>query len=72
VSTLEIRAINPVRTDSWRSLHWIARLARWEATCGFCRTRFSRTNMFFWSSIVCPSCGARNLLPFSPRARSPR
>jgi hypothetical protein len=25
---LEIEAINPIRTDTWTSLHWVARLAR--------------------------------------------
>jgi len=67
VSQLEIEGINPVRTDSWRSLHWVARLGRWEVTCGFCRNRFTSTGSTVRSSVFCPNCGTRNLLPHSPK-----
>ena len=66
MSILKIEAINPVRTDTWRSLHWVVRAARWELTCGFCRTRIERVTYFVSTNIVCPACGARNLLPAWP------
>ncbi len=69
MSQLELEAINPIRTDSWRTLHWVARLGRWEVTCGFCRLRFTSVGSFVRSSVVCPSCGTRNLLPDSPKLR---
>ena len=71
MSQLELEAINPVRTDSWRTLHWVARMGRWELTCGFCRTRFTSVRSFVRSSIVCPGCGTRNLLPHSLKVRRP-
>ena len=69
---LELEAINPVR-HGWLPAEF-GILARWEATCGFCRTRFSR---LVWelpvgsrlSAVACPGCGTRNLLPHHPSIR---
>ena len=69
---LEIEAINPVRS-TWLPGNF-GILARWEVTCGFCRVRFAR---LVWelmigsamSSVTCPKCGTRNLLPHHPRVR---
>jgi hypothetical protein len=69
MAQLKIDAINPVRTDTWTTFLWVARMARWELTCGFCRTRFTSSGMFFRSSAVCPACGTRNLLPNSSMPR---
>jgi rRNA maturation endonuclease Nob1 len=60
---LRVEAINPVLDESWRSFRWVVRAARWEVTCGFCRTRFKDTGWMLRSSVVCPACGTRNLLP---------
>jgi rRNA maturation endonuclease Nob1 len=38
-------------------------LARWELTCGFCKTRFRKIQPLAWDGSVCPACGTRNLLP---------
>jgi rRNA maturation endonuclease Nob1 len=59
---LKVEAINPVLDTSLRSLFWVVRAARWELTCGFCRTRFQGTVWLFASSTVCPACGTRNML----------
>jgi len=60
---LVVDAINPVMDGAWKSLRWLVRAVRWEATCGFCRTRFSETGWILRSSAVCPHCGTRNRLP---------
>jgi len=67
VNQLILDAINPVRTDTWSSLHWAIRGARWELTYGFCRTRFERVIYWVGTSIGRPSCGTRNRLPYPPR-----
>jgi hypothetical protein len=36
---LEVEAINPVRFDLFPP-NLLFEFARWEVTCGFCRTRF--------------------------------
>jgi hypothetical protein len=72
---LEVDAINPVRYE-WMPAN-LGIVARWEATCGFCRLRFSR---LAWdlpvgtrlSWVGCPACGTRNLLPQHPRYRAGR
>lgn len=69
---LEVEAINPVRSG-WLPAN-LGILARWEVTCGFCRTRFAR---FVWellagsrmSWVSCPACGTHNLLPHHPNVR---
>jgi hypothetical protein len=69
---LEIEAINPVRTTFVPGLTIVA---RWEVTCGFCRTRFQRVvfelivgSRMSW--VGCPSCGTHNLLPHHPSLRN--
>ncbi len=59
---LKVEAINPVLETSLRSLLWVVRAARWELTCGFCRTLFQSTVWLLASSIVGPDCGTRNML----------
>jgi hypothetical protein len=39
---LEVEAINPVRFDLFPP-NLLFEFARWQVTCGFCRTRFRRT-----------------------------
>ena len=68
---LEVEAINPVRF-SW--LPGFTVVARWEVTCGFCRTRFSRVVLELMvgsrmSWVACPKCGTHNLLPHHPSIR---
>lgn len=63
MSQLKVDAINPVLDESFRSLRWLVRAARWEVTCGFCRSRFKDTGWMLRGSVVCPACGTRNLLP---------
>lgn len=58
----EIPAIDPVRTDTWRSIHWLFRHARWQLTCGGCHTRFDVSHSFRSSRTTCPSCGTINVL----------
>lgn len=70
---LELEAINPARVDGFVS--GLAVMARWQVTCGFCRTRFEGDVMETWvgsalSWVACPSCGTRNLLPHHPSIRS--
>ncbi len=60
---LTIPAINPVLDRSWRSMRWLVRGARWELTCGLCRTRFADEGWMLRSTAVCPACGTRNRLP---------
>ena len=55
MSQLEIRGINPIRTDSWVSLLSIVRVARWELTCGLCRERWTTIGSFVRSSVGVPS-----------------
>lgn len=69
---LTVNAINPVFDESFRSLRWLVRAARWELTCGFCRTRFKDTGWILRSTAVCPACGTRNLLPPGQTARDIR
>jgi hypothetical protein len=64
---LTVDSINPQPTDSWRSLHWVVRAARWQLTCGFCRTRVQETGWWARSFVTCPACGTRNLLPHTAR-----
>jgi hypothetical protein len=59
---LIVEAINPEVVSGWRSLLWVVRTAKWELTCGFCRTRFQSYCWFPLSWIDCPSCGTRNSL----------
>jgi len=71
---LQVEGINPIRYG-WLPAN-LGILARWEVTCGFCRSRFSRLAwdlpMGTWlSAISCPACGTRNLLPGHPDLRSP-
>ena len=60
-------AINPQRADSWRSLMWLVRGARWDFTCGFCRQRFRGITWILSSTIACPACGTQNILPVPGR-----
>ncbi len=70
---LEIEAINPIRIGAFPpNLLYV--FVRWEATCAFCRTRFSRwvLELFFGSRLSwvgCPACGTHNLLPHHPKLR---
>ena len=41
----------------------LIRGASWELTCGFCRQRFRRLQYSVRTSIDCPFCGTRNVLP---------
>ncbi len=71
----EVEAINPVRFQ-WLPAD-LGIVARWEVTCGFCRTRFSRLRwelMFGtgMSWVGCPACGTHNLLPHHPKVRARR
>ena len=47
---------------------------RWELTCGFCKIRFKKLQLFGLSSAICPYCGTQNLLPVPrfPRDPGPR
>ena len=67
----EVAAIDPVRTDTRKSLHWIFRRARYQLNCGVCHTRFQASRRFGSSRTVCPSCGVVNILwiPDSPKSR---
>jgi hypothetical protein len=71
---LEVEAINPVRLGLFPpNLLFI--FARWEVTCGFCRTRFRRTVLDLMvgskmSWIACTGCGTHNLLPHHPDVRT--
>lgn len=71
---LEVEAINPVRLGLFPpNLLFI--FARWEVTCGFCRTRFKRTVLdlmvrSWMSRVACPACGTHNLLPHHPNVRA--
>jgi LSD1 subclass zinc finger protein len=71
---LRLAAINP-QQRGWL-LASLGIIARWEVTCGFCRTRF--TNPVFemlrgsvLSEVRCPACGTLNLLPHHPALRPP-
>ena len=71
---LEVEAINPVRFDLFPP-NLLFEFARWEVTCGFCRTRFRRTALDRTagsrrSRVACPACGTQNLLPHHPSIRS--
>jgi hypothetical protein len=71
---LTVEAINPVLLSGWRSLIWMIRGAKWELTCGFCRTHFQSYAPMVASYIDCPSCGTRNRLssagwPWRPMGR---
>lgn len=70
MSQLRVEAINPVLDEAWRSFRWVVRAARWEVTCGFCRTRFKDTGWMLRSSVVCRACGTRNLLPPASNGRT--
>jgi len=66
---LDVEAINPIRLGGLPANLGI--LSRWEATCGFCRTRFARFNWELMlgsrlSRVTCPACGTHNLLPHHP------
>ena len=70
---LELEAINPVRVGPFFAT--FAVVARWEVTCGLCRTRFRRYvfelrvgSIFSW--VACPECGTHNLLPHHPKIRA--
>jgi hypothetical protein len=69
---LEIEAINPVRI-AWLPGN-LSIVARWEVTCGLCRTRFARFVVELMigsrmSWVGCPACGTHNLLPHHPAVR---
>jgi hypothetical protein len=71
---LEVEAVNPVRLGMFPPNLLLA-FARWEVTCGFCRTRFKRTVLDLMvgskmSWVACPACGAHNLLPHHPDVRA--
>ncbi len=71
---LEVEAINPVRLFIFPP-NLIGVLARWELTCGFCRTRFVRSLVELMvgsrlSWVACPECGTHNLLPHHPSVRT--
>jgi hypothetical protein len=71
---LEVEAINPIRVGAFPpNLLYV--FVRWEVTCGFCRTRFTRwvLELFFGSRlswVACPQCGTHNLLPHHPKIRA--
>jgi len=72
---LEVEGINPV-PSGWLPFS-VTIVARWQVTCGFCRTRFER---LVWeapwgsrlSRAVCPACETHNLLPHHPAVRAKR
>ena len=71
---LEVVAINPVRLGLCPP-NLLFVFARWEVTCGFCRTRFRRTVLDLvigsrMSWIACTGCGTHNLLPHHPDVRT--
>jgi hypothetical protein len=72
---LQLRAIDP-QLDIGLAAALLASMyfARWELTCGFCRTRFRKTQIFTFTWADCPNCGTRNLLPtpLSPPDSRPR
>lgn len=60
----QVNAIDAHIQTGWRGLILgIARLTRWEYTCGDCRSpvRGLEDQLRGWT--VCPVCGSRNLLP---------
>lgn len=72
---LEVAAIDPVRIGPLPG--GLGRIARWQVTCGSCRTRFRRGLVELpWGSrlswVGCPLCGAHNLLPHHPSMRGRR
>jgi DNA-directed RNA polymerase subunit RPC12/RpoP len=70
---LEVRAIDAQLQGGWRALFLgMLRGAAWELTCGFCKARFRRVTYFVLSSIDCPYCQSRNVLPIRPRPRKLR
>ena len=71
---LEVEASIPVRFDLFPP-NLLFEFARWEVTCGFCRTRFrctalDRTVGSRTRRVACPACGSHNLLPHHPSIRS--
>ena len=71
---LDVEAINPVSTDLLPANPLFV-FARWQVTCGFCRTRFERTALdrtagSRMSRVACPACGTHNLLPHHPNVRT--
>lgn len=72
---LKVNAINARLQDGLLGLLLgMARSARWELTCGFCKERFRKVQYLASSTAVCPYCGTRNLLPVPrfPRDPGPR
>ena len=70
----EVEAISPVRLGRFPP-NVLYVVARWEVTCGFCRTRFRRVVLDLLigsrlSRVACPACGTHNLLPRHPSVRS--
>ena len=70
---LEMEGIDPVRFG-WLPAS-LGIVARWEVTCGFCRTRFSRVRWELLTGsrlswVACPACGTHNLLPHHPQIRA--
>jgi hypothetical protein len=64
VAQLKVNAINARFEGAVLGLLLgMARSARWDVTCGFCKERFRKVQFLAWSTAVCPFCGARNLLP---------
>jgi hypothetical protein len=64
MAQLRLDAINARLESGWLGvLLGIARFARWDLTCGFCRQRVRKVQFLVWSSVVCPYCGTRNVLP---------
>jgi hypothetical protein len=66
---VEIPAVDAVQIG-WLPAS-LSLVARWEVTCGVCRTRFRRVLIeLLWGTsmswVGCPACGAHNLLPHHP------
>ena len=71
---LEVEAINPIRVGMFPP-NVLYVFARWEVTCGFCRTRFRRNVLELMAGsrmswVACPECGTHNLLPHHPKIRA--
>lgn len=67
---LEVEAINAQRSTGW--MEWalaMLRYTRWDLTCGFCRRPFAKSLFGIATTVDCPYCGTRNLLPMLRRSR---
>jgi hypothetical protein len=63
VALLEVNAINPEPVElplGFNLFFWLGHTARWEMTCGFCRTRFRAWVLWRVMPARCPACGTLN------------